>query len=435
MPGPLGAQTVLPDSTTAFPALSMGLGARAVGMGGSFTAVADDLSAVYYNPAGLAQIPQPEIGLTHNSYLGDGFFDNLDGLYPCGTAGTLALGLNYLNYGSIDQRDNAGNQVGTYTPFDMGVEGAFGFSLDSTTFLGLSSQWVQQNIAGTVYSALMWDVGTLLKPSDLFSLGLDLKNLGVDSGGGNLPAELLWGAAYRLSLAEKDSHLLLISAGGNLVFRGVSTLNAGFEYGFEKSCFLRAGYEQDLQDNQLDGLQGLNFGAGVRLGQFQFDYSFSFEGDLGNIQRFSLSFFFAPPAKAIAASGGLSPASVLMPPLIPGLPFPELGQASSASSTAPSVSIHPDNKPVLLRFEVTSEDSLTAQQLFDQAERKLRLGLKKEALDLYLKALDKNPNDEKAWNRLGRLYFDLSLDSYRKALQLDPQNDLLREWLNHFQEH
>src|SRR5690242_7057886 len=71
--GSLQAQTLSSNSSTAFPILSVGMGPRAVGMGESFTAVADDLSAIHYNPAGLAQIRQPEAVLMHNSYLTDGF--------------------------------------------------------------------------------------------------------------------------------------------------------------------------------------------------------------------------------------------------------------------------------------------------------------------------------------------------------------------------
>ena len=85
-----------------------------------------------------------------------------------------------------------------------------------------------------------------------------------------------------------------------------------------------------------------------------------------------------------------------------------------------------------MRFQVTSGGNLTAQELFNRAEQKLKLGLKEEAMELYLKAVDKDPNFEPAWNRLGRLYFDQSLESYRKALELDPQNQLLKEWLGHF---
>ncbi len=418
---PARSQAVSSNSSTAFPILTFGMGARAVGMGESFTAVADDLSAIHYNAAGLAQVQQPELVLTHNTYLVDGFYDNVGGLYPMGPAGTLALGFNYLNYGSIDERDNFGNLTGTYTPFDISAEGGFGFFIDKDVSLGFSSQWIRQEIDGVVHTGLLWDTGFWAKPFERFSIGFNLKNLGVETGGYNLPADFLWGAAYRFSLAKKELHTLLVSLGGDLAFQGDSHLNSGFEYAFQKNYFLRAGYSYDFQDNQLGGLQGLDFGAGVKVGQFQFDYSFSFEGDLGNIQRFALSLFFEPPAKASLEGGHAAPVMAL--PGIgsnPVLPLPAGGTAGQ--------------KPVMLKFEVASQDELTPQQLFDQAEEKLRMGLKQEALDLYIKAVDKDPDFERAWERLARLYFDKSLESYRKILELDPKNDRLRQLLQQYQQ-
>jgi tetratricopeptide (TPR) repeat protein len=96
---------------------------------------------------------------------------------------------------------------------------------------------------------------------------------------------------------------------------------------------------------------------------------------------------------------------------------------------------NPANQPVTLKFKVITEGNLTARELFDQAEIKLKMGLKGEALELYVKAVEKDPEFQAAWDRLGRLYFDKSLESYRKALELDPQNERLREWLSNFQQH
>jgi hypothetical protein len=417
--GPLRSQTVSSNGSTAFPILSFGMGARAVAMGGSFTAVADDLSAIYYNAAGLAQIPQPELVLTHNTYLVDGFYDNLGGLYPMGPAGTLAFGLNYLNYGSIDSRDSSGNLTGTYTPFDISAIGGFGFPIAPDLSLGFSSQWMREEIDGVVHTALLWDAGFLARPFDRFSVGFNLKNLGVETGGYNLPADFLWGAAYRFSLAPKELHSLLVSAGGDLAFQGDSHLDTGLEYAFQKNYFVRAGYSYDLEDNQLDGTQGLDFGAGVKLGQFQLDYSFSFEGDLGNIQHFALSLFFEPPLKPSLTTVNTVPVTAL-----PGMGFNPLLPFTTNGA--------PGQKPVILKFTVPSQDALTSQELFDQAEEKLRMGLKQEAMDLYLKAVEKDPNFEKAWSRLGRLYFDNALESYRKVLELDPKNEPLRQWLEQY---
>ena len=49
----------------------MGAGARAMGMGGAFTAIADDATAASWNPAGLAQLTKPEASLVYDTYTGD----------------------------------------------------------------------------------------------------------------------------------------------------------------------------------------------------------------------------------------------------------------------------------------------------------------------------------------------------------------------------
>jgi tetratricopeptide (TPR) repeat protein len=421
MAGPAGAQA-FSGSSTAFPILSVGLGPRAVGMGESFTAVADDLSAVHYNPAGLARIPQPELVLMHNSYLAGGFYDDLGGLYPFGKYGTGALTLNLLDYGSLQQRDSQGNIVGTFTPLDVDAAAAFGFNLGKDLSLGMGSQWIRQEIAGTSYMGLLWDFGLLTRLFPGFSAGVNLANLGVETGGYSFPAEIQAGTAYRILSGAGGRNSLLAAFGGVFSFQNAGRLNGGLEYGFEDRYFLRAGYSGDLGDEQLGWTKGLDFGAGARFGQVQLDYSFSFVGDLGDVQRFALSLFFDAPGKGPApaarqAQGGLPP-----PLVFPGLP---------PSPAAPSTSVG-TNHPILMKFDATTQDDLTAEQWFNLGEEKLKLGLQLEALDLYLKAVEKDPNFEKAWGRLGRLYFDKSLESYRKVLELEPGNERLKEWLEQF---
>jgi hypothetical protein len=279
--------------------------------------------------------------MIHNSYLADGFFETLGGVYPCGTAGTMAFGLKYINYGSIEKRDTLGNLEGTYTPFDVSASGAFGFPLDKDVFLGFNSQWIRQDINGVTHMGLLWDMGFFVKPVEVFSLGLNLKNLGVETGGYNLPTELMVGAAFRLTPGKEEQHVLFLTGGGDISFQDVSRLNGGFEYRLLKQFFLRGGYSYSLADNQLGWSDGLDFGAGVRISQFQFDYSFSFMGDLGNVQRFGLSYFFPSAAKPVASA--TAPVTIPASPVQPAVPINPL-------PTLPNQANH----PVTLKFQVAS---------------------------------------------------------------------------------
>jgi tetratricopeptide (TPR) repeat protein len=462
--GTLHAQTVNPNSSTAFPILSTGFGARAVGMGESFTAVADDFSAVHYNPAGLAQIENPQLALMHNSYLEGGYYETIGFVMPFIGLGTVGLDVNYLNYGDIDLRDFSGNLLGSYSPFDISIGGAFGFSLVPHISLGLRSQWIRQEINGVVHTGMLWSSGFLYKPLANLSLGLALKNLGVETGGFNLPIELWLGSAYRLSLAPKDQHLLTIALDGDIAFQSVSRINAGFEYAFQNNYFVRAGYGYRLEDQGLDWINGLSCGAGVKLDRFQLDYALSFLGDLGKVHRVSLSLWLpsaqqpeAARAAAASAKASAAAAAAAQTSAVPVVVPAATAVVSAAVTVIQTVSAAPitvyvpfqttpvapvtqqavtgavtGEQPVEVKFQVAADENLTPQQYFDKAEERARLGLTEEAVDLYLKATEKDPNFEKAWVKLGKLYFDKSLETYRKALEANPNNERLRKWLDHY---
>src|SRR5512140_977368 len=55
--------------TTAAPFLGIGASPRAIGMGGAFVAVADDPSALYWNPAGIARYARTQALFEHTRYL------------------------------------------------------------------------------------------------------------------------------------------------------------------------------------------------------------------------------------------------------------------------------------------------------------------------------------------------------------------------------
>jgi Tfp pilus assembly protein PilF len=64
--------------------------------------------------------------------------------------------------------------------------------------------------------------------------------------------------------------------------------------------------------------------------------------------------------------------------------------------------------------------------LFELAEGKLKLGLKKEAMELYSKVVQKDPSFKKAWSRLAQLYKEESADATKQVQELDAQNKIAR---------
>jgi len=64
----LSAQRVSKVGTTAGEFLKIGVGSRATAMGGAFVAVSNDVSSLYWNPAGIAKLEKNEILTSHSSF-------------------------------------------------------------------------------------------------------------------------------------------------------------------------------------------------------------------------------------------------------------------------------------------------------------------------------------------------------------------------------
>ena len=110
--------TITKVGTTAAQFLKIGVGARAISLGGTFVAQANDLSALYWNPAGLSNLTGSAVQLARTDYLAGinynfaGFGTNL------GPAGTIAASLIFLDSGSMAVRTEE-TPEGTGEEFDV----------------------------------------------------------------------------------------------------------------------------------------------------------------------------------------------------------------------------------------------------------------------------------------------------------------------------
>ena len=92
----LGVSSAVQAGNTTAAFLKIGVGARPIGMGNAFTAVADDINSLAWNPAGLSLLSRRELGVMHSELFADTRYDFLGYAHPMKT-GTLGLGINYLS--------------------------------------------------------------------------------------------------------------------------------------------------------------------------------------------------------------------------------------------------------------------------------------------------------------------------------------------------
>ncbi|MBI4050914.1 MAG: PorV/PorQ family protein [Elusimicrobia bacterium] len=282
-------------STASF--LKIGVGARPIGMGNAFTAIANDINAIAWNPAGLSQLSKREVGLMHAELFADTRYDFLGYAHPT-SIGTFGLGINYLSQAKIESRSADRSASGSFGASDMALNIAYGRPIPSGTRLGINFKYLQSQISDVKAQGWAVDLGALHRtPIAGLNLGLAVQNLGPGlkfiEESSPLPLTFATGFTYHLHLG-----MALALDLKHMPHDKRTTVSIGTEYALFSALTLRAGYLGALaaqgQKNlrSTEGLAGLGTGFGLKLRGYGIDYAFTPMGELGNAQRISLSASF-----------------------------------------------------------------------------------------------------------------------------------------------
>lgn len=267
-----------------------GVSARAVGMGWTFVGVADDSSALFWNPAGLGDLNNVEVALHHSSWLAGIIQETAVAALPMGSLGGLGVSFNYVNYGVIPGYDSTGAPIADYTPNRYGFDLGWGKEIVKGFSAGAGLKGSIQTIADTSYSNLSVDLGVLWNPTKPLRFGLAYTNLGTQVAGYDQATALRLGGSYQFDFSG-NNHLLLALSGA-CEPGGVNRLQAGVEDVMFSFLALRVGYQANLADNQIRDLTGLTAGIGVMFEGLALDYAYLPYGDLDTAHRISLSYKF-----------------------------------------------------------------------------------------------------------------------------------------------
>lgn len=285
--------------TTGAQFLELGVSARAMGMAEAYTAVADDISAVYYNPAGLVNMYGKEATFTYISLPADvGYSFGAIGMPLESIGGVLGLSIYSLSSGDMIERTyKHGTYEGTGRTFswsDFAAAVSYGRYLTDRFSVGVSVKFIGQDTHD--YSASGWaaDVGTNYDTGFRgFKIAMMITNFGPDmrfiSNDYPLPINFRFGGA--INVIEGDSHWLTFAAEGSHPSDNLEKYNAGLEYTFNNMFTLRAGSRFNYDED------GFTFGGGARIPvgeerEMRFDYAFQDFGVLTEVHRFSMSIAF-----------------------------------------------------------------------------------------------------------------------------------------------
>lgn len=279
--------------TAAF--LKIAPGARPVSLGGAFTALADDLNAFSYNPAGLARLAAREAAFMHAELYADTRYDFVGYAHPMSAdLGTLAFGFARLDAGRLEGRGEDRRPTGSFGASDNVLQLAYGRRLGGTgAALGGTFKLLHSAIGDASATGAAFDAGwhyAFSAGGVPATLGLSVLNLGPGLRFGDrsddLPLSVGAGAAVRLW-----SGLQLVGDFRHRPRAGRSQFGFGTEYALFPALTLRAGYAAAFQEVAAagGGLVGMGLGFGLRVGKARVDYSFLPAGELGSAQRVSLS--------------------------------------------------------------------------------------------------------------------------------------------------
>jgi type IX secretion system protein PorV len=324
-PSDEGTQTITKVATTAAQFLKIGVGARAIGMGGTFVAEASDLSAIYWNPAGIAKLGGAAVQFNRTQYLADVSYSVAAFGADLGAMGAIGVSLVFLDSGDMAVRTTA-NPTGTGERFkvqDLALQLTYGRALTDRFSIGGTLKFVREQIWHSSASAMAFDVGILFTtPYRDLRLGASMANFGPkmqmdgrdilfsqDPGieeSGNVevvnaefltdkhPLPLIFRVGLAWDAVTTSNHRVVVLTDAAHPNDNSEYVNLGGEYSFRNLIFLRGGFRNAFE---TDGQQGLTLGAGINLRvdravRAQFDYAYADFGILEQTHWYSFNLTF-----------------------------------------------------------------------------------------------------------------------------------------------
>jgi hypothetical protein len=272
---------------TGFVFLKIGVGARAMGMGSAFVALADDPTSVYWNPAGLASIEKTQVTVMHNEWI----LDFRQEFVAVGTQlgpGTVGFGFAGFYSDELERRSDTGVLLGHYGANDIAISGAYGLQLTEGLDAGLGVRYIRGMIDQEDATSLAADLGARYRVGESgLMLGAAISNIGGDAkfDSEEFPIPLTWraGAAWSKNVESLRGRGTL-SAEYRQAREDDGKFHAGAEYAYRERLALRLGGKFGYDDEDL------SFGLGLMKDWFRFDYALvPFSSDLGSTHLFSLT--------------------------------------------------------------------------------------------------------------------------------------------------
>jgi hypothetical protein len=257
-------------------------------MGDAYVSLAQDATAAYWNPAGLAAVERTQFTLMHQEWLSTVRMETASVAHAT-SAGTFGLHFSGMYLDEIERIEVAtAPPTGHFNVYEIAVSGAFGRRITADIDGGLAVKGLHSKIDDVTANGWAVDVGARYRTRiEGLTFAAAAQNLGPKMTFIEeefvLPALARAGADYQREIAPLRGR---VTAAFDLLFPtdGDARQHFGLEYAYRGVAAARVGYKANYVS------QGLTFGAGLRKAGYRFDYAFVEIGnDLGSGHKFAFS--------------------------------------------------------------------------------------------------------------------------------------------------
>lgn len=307
----------------AYQFLNITSSAHTYALGGTnVSAVDDDVNTIGDNPALLGQEMHLQLGLNYMHYLSGANFAGARFAFRAHSRGALAIGVQYLSYGTFKRTDPSGIDLGTFSVSDVVIGATYSHDITDRIRGGVTLKFIPSSYESYSAFAIATDIGiNYFNPNNDLSLSLVIKNLGgqvkkFDAISEHLPWDIQigwsqylrsvpirfsitatnlnrWKMPYYAKSKGNDSTLELRDNFAGNLFRH---LIFGAEYNNGKFYIgLAYNYKTstDMASLSRNLLSGLSAGLGVNLHSFGFGVSYAQPHSGGNTIMMNLRCDFA----------------------------------------------------------------------------------------------------------------------------------------------